>query len=68
MSFFFRENAKALRFDALIEKEGLYVQVQERTTPRRTTQPKRPNLGEKLAKPPGTRVRPLSRFGLDVAK
>jgi hypothetical protein len=56
-----------LRFDALIDKEGLYVQCpEEGPTPRRTTQPKRPNLGEELAKPPGARVRPLSRLDLDV--
>jgi hypothetical protein len=65
----FHENAKTLCFDALIDKEGLYVQCpKEGPTSRRTTQPKKPNLGEELAKLPGARVRPLSPLGLDVAE
>jgi hypothetical protein len=44
--YFFRENAEALHFDALIEKEGYMYKSKKGLTPRHTTQPKRPNLGE----------------------
>jgi hypothetical protein len=47
---FFRENAKTLRFDVLIEKEGYMYKFKKGPTRRGTAQPKRTNLGEKLAK------------------
>jgi hypothetical protein len=45
---FFRENAKALRFDALIEKKGYMYKSSRGLTPRHTTRPKKKkaNLGE----------------------
>jgi hypothetical protein len=36
---FFRENAKALRFDALIEKKGYMYKSKKGPKPRHTTQP-----------------------------
>ena len=66
-SLIFRENAKALRFDALIEKK--IFMYKSNGGPRRTIQlnPK-PSLGEKLAKTPGSRARPILRLGLDRAQ
>jgi hypothetical protein len=63
---FFRENAKSLRFDALIEKEGYMYKSEDGRTPRRTTRPKNrkiANLGEQNAHASSARVRPLPRLG-----
>jgi hypothetical protein len=65
-SILFRENAKALCFDALIEKEGYMYKSEDGRTPRRTTRPKNrkiANLGEQNAHASSARVRPLPRLG-----
>jgi hypothetical protein len=49
-AMFFLENAKALCFDALIEKKCYMYKFKKGPTRRGTAQPKRTNLGEKLAK------------------
>jgi hypothetical protein len=67
--FFFRENAKDLRFDALIEKKVICTSTRldehhaVQLSPRKET----PSLGEQKADTPGSRVRPLSRLRHDVA-
>jgi hypothetical protein len=70
MSQIFRENAKDLRFDALIERERLYVHVHEGTnTPHyNSTQERRPSLRQEVPDTPGSRSRPLLRLGLDVVE
>jgi hypothetical protein len=66
---FFRENAKALRFDALIDKEEfMYKSEDGHNTPYNSTQEKETNLGEQLAHTPGSRVRPFPRLSHDVVE
>jgi hypothetical protein len=62
LNFFSAKMQKDLLFDALIEKSYMY-KSKEKSTPRHTTQPRRPNLEEKLAKTPSPRVRPMSCLG-----
>jgi hypothetical protein len=42
--FFFRENAKDLRFDALIDRKGYMYMSTKGPTPRTTTRPKKGDL------------------------
>jgi hypothetical protein len=69
--FFFRENAKDLRFDALIEKK-VYMYMPpvggQHSALQLNPRKRDPILGEKKANTPGSCVRPLPRLSPDVVE